>query len=197
MFSATSLCYLIVNRDISLIKISRPISFFYIAEYSTVWLSFNSSIFFLGQKTLVWAQGSASPGGILVQLCLDTQLLFLQEESPHTGLLGWWEHHSEFESIGSDVCQPCYTDPFFHQRLFSSVQSLSHIESCATPWIAARQASVSLTNSQSLPKLMSIESVMTSNHLILCHLLLLPPSIFPNIRVFSNESVLHIRWPKY
>ena len=66
-----------------------------------------------------------------------------------------------------------------------------------TPWTAARQASLSITNSRSLLKLMSIESVMLSNHLILCHSLLLLPSIFPNIRVFSNESVLHIKWPKY
>ena len=73
-------------------------------------------------------------------------------------------------------------------------QSLSRVQLFATPWIAARQASLSITNSQSLPKPMSIESVMPSNHLILCHLLLLP-SIFPSIRVFSNELVLHIRWP--
>ena len=66
-----------------------------------------------------------------------------------------------------------------------------------TPWTAAHQASLSITNPHSLLKLMSIESVMSSNHLVLCHPLLLPPSIFPNIRVFSNESVLHIRWPKY
>ena len=66
-----------------------------------------------------------------------------------------------------------------------------------TPWTAARQASLSVTNSWSLLKLMSIESVMPSSHLILCHPLLLPPSIFPSIRVFSNESVLHMRWPKY
>ena len=66
-----------------------------------------------------------------------------------------------------------------------------------TPWTAARLASLSITNSQSLLRLMSIESVMPSNHLILCYPLLLPPSIFPNIRVFSNESVLCIRWPKY
>ena len=66
-----------------------------------------------------------------------------------------------------------------------------------TPWTAARQASLSITNSQSLLKLMSIESVMPSNQFILCHPLLLPPSIFPSIRVFSNESALHIRWPKY
>ena len=80
---------------------------------------------------------------------------------------------------------------------FSSVQSLSCIQLFATPWTAACQASLSITNSQSLLKLMSIESVMPSNHLILCHPLLLPPSIFPSIRVFSDESVLRIWWPKY
>ena len=76
---------------------------------------------------------------------------------------------------------------------FSSVQSLSLIQLFATPWTAAHQASLSITNSQSLLKLMSIESVMLSNHLILCHPLLLPPSVFPSIRVFSNELVLHIQ----
>ena len=80
---------------------------------------------------------------------------------------------------------------------FSSVQSLSHVQLFATPWTAACQASLSITNSQRLLKLMSIESVMPSNHLILCHPLLLPPSIFPSIRVFSNESILHIRWPNF
>ena len=79
---------------------------------------------------------------------------------------------------------------------FSSVQSLSQVQLFATPWNAARQASLSITNSRSSLKLMSTESVMSSNHLILCRPLLLP-SIFPTIRVFSNESVLHIRWPKY
>ena len=78
-----------------------------------------------------------------------------------------------------------------------SVHSLSRVRFFATPWAAAHQASLSITNSQSLPLLMSIELVKPSNHLILCHPLLLPPSIFPSIRVFSNESVLHIRWPKY
>ena len=80
---------------------------------------------------------------------------------------------------------------------FSSVQSLSHVWLFATPWTAAHQASLSITNSQSLPKPMSIESVMPSSHLILCHPLLLLPSIFPSIKVFSNESALRIRWPKY
>ena len=76
------------------------------------------------------------------------------------------------------------------------VQSLSRVRLSATPWTAARQASLSITNSRSLLKLMSIESVMPSSRLILCRPLLLP-SVFPSIRVFSNESVLHIRWPKY
>ena len=80
---------------------------------------------------------------------------------------------------------------------FSSVQSLSCVWLFATPWTTACQVSLSITNSQSSLKLMSIELVMPSNHLILCHPLLLLPSIFPSIRVFSNESALCIRWPKY
>ena len=77
------------------------------------------------------------------------------------------------------------------------VQSLSHVQLFVTPWAAARQASLSFTVSWSLLKLMSIELVMPSNHLILCHPLLLLPSIFPSIRVFPSESALHIRWPEY
>ena len=80
---------------------------------------------------------------------------------------------------------------------FRSFQSLSHVQLFATPWTAACQASLSITSSQSLLKLMSIESLMPSNYLILCHPLLLPPSIFPSIKVFSSESLLCIRWPKY
>ena len=80
---------------------------------------------------------------------------------------------------------------------FSSVQSLSCVWLFVTPSTAAYQVCLSITNSRSLPKLMCIELVMPSNYLILCHPLLLPPSIFPSIRVFSNESVLHIRWSKY
>ena len=84
-----------------------------------------------------------------------------------------------------------------HSIYVSSVQSLSRVQLFMTTCTAARQASLSITNSQSLLKLTSIELVMPSNHLILCHPLPLPPSIFPSIRVFSNESVLCIRWPKY
>ena len=82
-------------------------------------------------------------------------------------------------------------------QAFSSVQSLSHVQIFVTPWTAVCQASLSITNSWSLLKLMSIESVMPSNHLILCRPLFLPPSIFPSNGVFSSESVLHIRWPTY
>ena len=82
-------------------------------------------------------------------------------------------------------------------RYLSSVQLLSCVQLFATPWTAARQASLSITNSWSLPKLMSIELVMPSSHLILCRPLLLLPPIAPSIRVFSNESTLHMRWPKY
>ena len=90
--------------------------------------------------------------------------------------------------------------PSFFNKMrvqFSSVQSLSHVQLFATPWTAAHQACLSITNSRSSPKLMTIELVMPSNHLILCCALLLLPSIFPRTRVFSNEPPLRIRWPKY
>ena len=86
---------------------------------------------------------------------------------------------------------------FFKVLFFSSLKLLNHIQLLATPWTAAHQASLSITNSRSLLKLKPIESVMPSNHLILYRPLLLLPSIFPSIWVFSNESVLRIRWPKY
>ena len=88
-------------------------------------------------------------------------------------------------------------DVFLFWQGISSVHLLSRVQLFATPWTAAHQASLSITNSWSLPKIMPIESVMPSNHLILCHPLRLLPSILPSIRFFSNESVLHIRWPKY
>ena len=85
----------------------------------------------------------------------------------------------------------------FSSVQFSPVQSLSHVQLFVTPWTAASQASLTITNSQSLLKLMSIVSVMPSNHHILCCPLLLPPSVFPSISIFSSESVLLIRWPKF
>ena len=103
-------------------------------------------------------------------------------------------HSLNLISSGQSLCSFL---PFQVHVQSSSVQSLSLVWLFVTPWIAARQASLSITNSRSLLKLMSIELVMPSSHLILCCPLLLLPSIFPSIRVFSNESVLHIRWPKY
>ena len=100
------------------------------------------------------------------------------------------------------LCRPgpeatqLYKEPLLESKTIQTVQSLSRVQHSATRWTAARQASLSISNS-SLLKLMSVESVMPSNHLILCHPLLLPPSIFPSIMVFSNESALWIRWPKY
>ena len=95
------------------------------------------------------------------------------------------------------VCVCVYISQIVYLNIYSSVQLLSRVKFFATSWTAAHQASLSITNSQSSLKPMSIESVMPSNHLIFCRPLLFLPSIFPRIRVFSNESVLHIRWPKY
>ena len=103
---------------------------------------------------------------------------------------GNWQLETEAESC--NICKIWKILTLWEVQLSYSVVSDS-----ATPWTAARQASLSITNSRSWLKLMSIESVMPSNHLILCPPLLLPPSIFSSIWVFSNESVLHIRWPKY
>ena len=104
------------------------------------------------------------------------------------------KHYTEcFIGISSLVL----TKPLWSITQYQSVQSLNHVRLFAIPWTATCQASLPSTNSQSSPKPMSIESVMPSNHLILCHPLLLPPSLFPSIRVFSSESVLRIRWPKY
>ena len=112
--------------------------------------------------------------------------LCARQQKRHTDV-----QNSLLDSVGARVGW------FERIALFSSVQSLCHVRLFETPWTAACQASLSITNSRSLPKLMSIESVMPSNHLILCHPLLLLPSILPNIGVFSNESALCIRWPKY
>ena len=119
---------------------------------------------------------------------LRTGYSLATKQQQQTTLWGSW-------AVSREIVQ--FSPVQFSSVQFSSVQSLSRVQLFATPWTAARQASLSITNSRSLPKLMSIELVMPSNHLILCHPLLLPLSIFPSIRVFSNESVLRIRWPKY
>ena len=117
-------------------------------------------------------------------------------------LVTWPGIKPEFPALQGNVIALTTGPPgkSFLKKIFIEVSvqfSHSVVSDSATPWIAARQASLSITNSRSLPKLMSIESVMPSSHLILCcHLLLLPPSL-PSIRVFSNESALHMRWPKY
>ena len=110
-------------------------------------------------------------------------------------------HFLSFLFLTSSLCS-FYTElenpyEYFFLHQFISLQSLSHLKFFAIPWTITRQASLSITNSRSLPKFISIESVMPSNHIILCRSLLLPLSIFPSIRVFSNESVSRIRWPKY
>ena len=115
-------------------------------------------------------------------------------DAPKSSLLKYSLILKIFWSIYSSLCILRIN---LTHSIFSSVQSLSRVRLFATPWIAARQASLSITNSRSSPKLMSIESVMPSSHLILCRPLLLLPPIPPSIRVFSNESTLCTRWPKY
>ena len=122
------------------------------------------------------------------------KLIFRMINDIH-GLVIYMSHLFERQFI--NVTNQKQNFSFFLSTPLSSVQLFSHVQLFATPWTAAHQASLSITNSWSLLKLMFIESVMPSNHLILCYLLLLLPSIFPSIRVFSNKSVLCIRWPKY
>ena len=123
-----------------------------------------------------------------------------KEMATHSSILAWgipWtEEPGGLPSIGSQRVGHDWATKY-SKHLFQSVQWLSHVWLFAIPWPAARQASLSITSSPSLLKLMFIELVMPPNHLILCRPLLLLPSIFPSIRVFSKESVLHVRWPKY
>ena len=109
----------------------------------------------------------------------------------------WGRMHTCICMAESLLCSPKTITTLLISYQFSSVQSLSRIRLFSTPWIAARQASLSITNSRSSLRLTSIESVMPSSHLILCRPLLLLPPIPPSIRVFSNESTVHMRWPKY
>ena len=124
--------------------------------------------------------------------CLLRNLYVGKQELVRTGhgITDWFK-------FGKGVHQAVYCHSDYLTYMQSSVQLFSHIQLFATPWAAARQASLSITNLRSSLKLMSIESVMPSNHLILCRPLLLSPSIFPSIRVFSNESALCIKWAKY
>ena len=158
------------------------------------------TMFFIGDrasKGLLWWLSQQ-------RICLQCRRL---SSTPGSGRFPWrreWlpapvfltgEFHGQSSLAGSlHTCGHKQLDTI---EWLSSVQSLSRVQLFATPWTAACQASLSITISRSLPKLMSIESVIPSNHLILCCPLLLLPSIFPSIRVFSNESIVHIRWPKY
>ena len=119
----------------------------------------------------------------------------IEKQPDYSGLLLIFRHF--FKRRNADDQQGYEYKSTLLNYQFSSVQSLSHIRLFAIPWTATHQASLSVTNSQSLLKLMSTESVMPSNHLIHCRPRPLPPSIFPSIRVFSSESVLRIRWLKY
>ena len=128
---------------------------------------------------------------------INTRILIKAKESKESNnILIKWEWNYKYQKWWNKI-EERKRGKFEAFYQFSSVQSLSCVWLFVTPWITAHKASLSITNSRSLLKLMSIELVMPSNHLILCCPLLLLPSIFPSIRVFSNESALHIRWPKY
>ena len=128
-------------------------------------------------------------------MCISLVLL---PYNPQDGILHPSSETCEYNEFLSFLSSSLHVILCLHLTVHqSSVQSLSRVWFFATPWIAARQASLSITNSQSLLKLMPIMLVMPSNYLMLCRPLLLLPLILPSIRVFSNESVLHIRWPKY
>ena len=143
-----------------------------------------------GQIFHVLVGSPHTAGGIC---CCSLRSLFVTEQSAR-GTLGWEVRHiTHF----SPVCAIFIPSRYQHMRLSSVQFSCSVVSDSATPWIAARQASLSITNSRSSLRLMCIELVMPSSHLILCRPLLLLPLIPPSIRVFSNESTLHIRWPKY
>ena len=122
-------------------------------------------------------------------LC-NQQKVGVKDILAHRASTPWTHYNCNVSSLFQVACS-------FLGRIISSVQSLSCVQLFATPWITGCQASLSITNSQSSLKLMSIELVMPSNHLILCCHLFFLPSIFPNIRVFSNESAVCMRWPKY
>ena len=130
-----------------------------------------------------------------------SESLWKESSSTNTFPLDSWEPLQTSDLQNCRIIKSSYVTMFvmicYSSNHFNSVQSLSRVWLFVTPWTAARQASLSITNSRSPPKPMSIVSVMPSNHLILCRPLLLLPSVFPSIRVFSNESALHIRWPKY
>ena len=135
-----------------------------------------------------WKESQTLFSRVLKSLQMVTATMKLKDSSPRNKSYDKHRQHIKKQRHYFVNKDPCH---------FSSVQSLSHVWLFTTPWTAACQASLSIINSRSPPKLLSIELVMPCNHLILCHPLLLLPSIGPSIRVFSNELALHISWPKY
>ena len=181
----------------------EPSCFSHVWLFTTLWTRTLQTPLSKGlSKREYWSVLPCLPKGIFATQGLNPWLLSLLHWQMGYPTSAPWEAHSmclcAASSVTSDSVQPYGLLPArlpVHQ--FSSVQSFSHVRLFVTPWTSACQAYLSITNSQSLLKLMSIESVMSSNYLILCHPLLLLPSVFPSIKVFSNESALHIRWPKY
>ena len=151
------------------------------------WLSSKESACNVGNTRIILGEGN---GNLLQYSCLENPM----------DRRAWWARVHGVTRVGHDLATKSPLNIYiciYIYSFFSSVQfSCSVMSESATPWTAAHQASLCITNSRSLLKLVSIESVMPSNYLIFCHPLLLSPSIFPSIRVFSDESVLCIRWPK-
>ena len=152
------------------------------------WLSSKESACNVGNTRIILGEGN---GNLLQYSCLENPM----------DRRAWWARVHGVTRVGHDLATKSPLNIYiciYIYSFFSSVQfSCSVMSESATPWTAAHQASLCITNSRSSLKLVSIESVMPSNYLIFCHPLLLSPSIFPSIRVFSDESVLCIRWPKY
>ena len=163
---------------------------------------FRTEFFFFFQDWILTAS-FWSPANLPLLIRLNNLTLFLTSHFLLHSAKSWWIYfqniYPEFDLVSELPLLAAWTPCFILKllQLCTSVQSLTHVQLFVTPWAAAYLASLSITNSQSLLKLMSIESVMPPNHLILCRPLLLLPSIIPRIRVFWNESVLHFRWPQY
>ena len=180
-FSLSTLTYLVTSTQN------------FVPWHFTCWTILN--FFFPGNSSLSQGQSPplTLPHTLLVTSLFSSKSFILQLSGsvlPTSPYWVWPEKKLEHTYGSLSICTRLRWDQF------SSVQSLSRVRLFATPWIEARQASLSITNSRSLPKLKSIESVMPSSHLILCRPLLLLPPIPPSIRVFSNESTLRMRWPQ-
>ena len=176
-----------------MIRIGEEASFWVVIFFAVVgkvqhWCLYHYS---LSKRTVLWSQAEIERRG--KTFWYETFIQKSQFQLKNICIQHILKYNIQYLSQKVKVSKVNFTS----SQSVQSVQSLSRVRLFATPWTAARQASLSITNSQSLLKLMSMELVMPSNHLILCRPLFLLPSIFSSIRVFSNESVLHIRWPEY